>query len=64
MFRFVKFLIDNSNSFFFWNFNPIPDGPFRGCSRMRGEKAPLHKIYHTYQTIIKIGTVTPYFMKV
>ena len=38
-------------------FNPIQDGLFRGCSRMR---PPLLKICHTYPTMMKLGTVIPY----
>ena len=42
-------------------FNPIQDGLFRGCSKMRegvgGQKDLLTKICHTYLTIIKLGTV-------
>ena len=49
----------STDFFLFWpvksletHSNPIQDGPFRGCSRMRGggQKAPLPKIYHTYPT--------------
>ena len=40
--------------------NPIQDGHFRGCSRMRGAKRPpLAKIYHRYPTMMKLGTVIP-----
>ena len=46
-------------------FNPIPDGLFRGCSRMGGEqKDPLPKICHTYPTMMKLGTVRPYLEKI
>ena len=43
------------------NVNPIQDGPFRGCSRMRGKKYPLAppKICHTYPAMMKLGTVIP-----
>ena len=40
--------------------NPIQDGLFRCCSRMRGQKGPLPKICHTYPTVMKLGTVIPY----
>ena len=41
--------------------NPIQDGPFRGCSRMRGtKKAPFPKTRHTYPKIMKLGTIIPY----
>ena len=42
-------------------FNPIQDGLFRGCSRMR---PPLLKICHTYPTMMKLGTVIPYPKKI
>ena len=48
-------------------FNPIQDGLFWGCSRMRGggsKKAPLPKICHTYPTMMKFGTVIPYLKKI
>ena len=44
-------------------FRTIEDGLFRGCSRMErggGKKAPLPKIYHTYPTMMKLGTVITY----
>ena len=44
--------------------NPIQDGLFRGCSRMRGQKGPLPKICHTYPTMMKLGTVIPYPKKI
>ena len=44
--------------------NPIQDGLFRGCSRMRGQKGPLPKICHTYPTVMKLGTVIPYPKKI
>ena len=34
-------------------FNPIQDGSFRGCSW----------IYHTYPSVMKLGTVIPYLKK-
>ena len=37
-------------------FNPIQDGPFRGCSQMEGEG---DKKTHINPTIIKLGTVIP-----
>ena len=44
--------------------NPIQNGPFRGCSRMmRGQKGPLPKIFYTYPTMMKLGTVIPYLKK-
>ena len=42
-------------------FNPIQNGLFWGCSRMRGKLfAPPHlpKIRHTYPTIMKLGSYT------
>ena len=58
--------------------NPIQDGVFWGCSRMRGQKprlltdegggrqkTPLLKICHTYPTMIKLlGTVISYLKKI
>ena len=44
--------------------NPIQDGLFRCCSRMRGQKGPLPKICHTYPTVMKLGTVIPYPNKI
>ena len=29
-----------------------------------GKKAPLPKIYHTYPTMMKLGTVIPYLKKI
>ena len=47
------------------DFNPVQDGPFRGCSRMGGnKKAPLHKICQTYPTMMKLGTDIPYLKKI
>ena len=40
-------------------FNPI-----QGCSWMGGKKAPLPKICHTYPTMRKLGSVTPYLKKI
>ena len=40
-------------------FNPIKDGPFRGCSRMGGQNGSP-KICSTYPTMMKLGTVIPY----
>ena len=36
----------------------IQDGHFRGCSGMGGKKVPLPKIYHTYPTMMKLGSYT------
>ena len=45
--------------------NPIQDGHFRGCSQMGGAKRPpIPKISHTYPTMMKLGTVTPYLKKI
>ena len=48
--------------------NPIQDGHFRGCSWMMGEGGQkgilLPKICHTYPTMMKLGTVTPYLKKI
>ena len=47
------------------SFNPIQDGPFRGCSRMGNVKRPpLHKICHTYPTMMELGTVIPSLKKI
>ena len=41
--------------------NPIEDGLFPGCSRMRGwEKSTFLKFCHTYPIIMKLDTVAPY----
>ena len=46
-------------------FNPIQDGLSWGCSQMGvGKRAPLLKIRHTYPTMMKIGTVIPYLIKI
>ena len=51
-------------------FNPIQDGPFPGCSQMKGggegmgKKAPLAEICHTYPIMAKLGTVIPYLKKI
>ena len=48
----------------FQRFNPIQDGVFWGCSRMRGAKSgppsphPFSKICHTYPTMMKLGSYT------
>ena len=52
------------------SFNPIQDGPFRGCSRMGwggvggAKSSPLPKICHIYPTMMKLGAVIPYLMKI
>ena len=38
-------------------FNPIQDGPFRGCSLIGNQKGSLPKICHTYSAIMKFGTL-------
>ena len=53
----------------YWkNFNPIQNGPFRGCSRIAGgakkRPLPLPKICHTYPTVTKLGTVIPYLKNI
>ena len=47
-------------------FKPIPNGLFRGCSRMEGraKKFPLPKICHTYSKLMKLGTLIPYLKKI
>ena len=46
-------------------FNPIQDGLSWGCSQMGvGKKAALLKICHTYPTMMKIGTVISYLIKI
>ena len=53
------------NFYFVVNLNPIQDGLFRGCSRIRGAKrAPLPKIFHTYPTMMKLGTDIPCSTKI
>ena len=44
--------------------SPIQDGAFRGCSGMGGSKRPRPKIFHTYPTMMKLGTVIPYLKKI
>ena len=48
--------------------NPIQDGSFWGCSRIwgarRGWKNPLPKICRTHFTMMKLGTLMPYLMKI
>ena len=48
------------------SFNPIQDGPFRGCSQMGGwgKKAPLTKASCTYPAMINFDTVVPYLKKI
>ena len=56
------------------NINPIQNGLFRGCSRIRGrggggrglggERLPLPKICPTCPTMMKLGTVIPYLKKI
>ena len=51
-----------------YGFNPIQDGPFRGCSWMgRGQPPlppnPFPKVCHTYPTMMKLGTLIPYLKK-
>ena len=43
--------------------NPIQDGSFSDCSRMKAGKTPLLKIRQTC-TMIKPGTVIPYLKKI
>ena len=51
--------------FYFYFFNPIWNGPFRGCTRMEGaKKVPVLKICHTYPTTLKYGTDIPYLQKI
>ena len=47
-----------------FNFNPIQDWPFQGCSRMGGGKKTLCKIYQTYPIMMKFGTVTAYIKNI
>ena len=44
--------------------NSIQDGLLGDCSRIGGAKSPLPKLYHTYPTMMKLGTVIPYLRKV
>ena len=37
---------------------------FRGCSQMGGQRGPLPQIFHTYPTMMKLGTVIPYLKKI
>ena len=51
------------------NLNPIQDGLFRGCSRMGGGGGgqigpPIPKIFHTYPTMMKLGTDIPCSQKI
>ena len=47
------------------NINLIQDGHFRGCSQIGGvKKASLLKIFDTYPTIMKLGTIIPYVKKI
>ena len=48
-----------------YNFNPIQDGVFLGCSRMEGgtKRPSLPKICHTYPAMMKPGTVILYLKK-
>ena len=44
--------------------NPIQDGPFRSCSRMRGPGRPsLSKICYTYPAIMGLGRAIPCLKK-
>ena len=50
---------------YWWLFNPIQDGLFWGCSRMREPFwPPLPRICRTYPTMMKLGTVISYLMKI
>ena len=42
--------------------NPIQDGLFRDCSRMRGGGLP--KIRHTNPAMMKLSRVMPYLKKI
>ena len=46
-----------------FNFNPVQDGHFRGCSRI-GAAMGAAQICHTYLTMIKFDTVIPYLKKI
>ena len=48
------------------NLSTIQDGPFWGCSRMRGRPKRLivPKICHTYPTMMTLGTIIPYLKKI
>ena len=51
-------LIKSLKNFVTFEFNFIQDGIFWGYPRMGGgKKVSLPKSYHTYPTMIKIGTV-------
>ena len=62
----LKGVIDKIFDWFKKSFlNPIQDGLFRGCSRIRGAFwPPVPKICHTYPTMMKLGTVIPYLRKI
>ena len=64
---FLKYLITNAACLHLtcFSFNPIQDGPFRGCSRMGGKGHPsLKSVTHILQsTMMKLGTVIPYLSK-
>ena len=56
----LRFILDSE-----LNFNPIQDGLFKGCSRMKGAFfEPLPKIRQTYPIMLKLGTVIPYQRKI
>ena len=52
------------------DFDPIPDrfriGFFRAAHVLGGriQKGPLHKIFNTYPTMMKLDTVIPYVKKI
>ena len=39
-------------------------GIFVAVQGWRGQKAPLPKTYHTYPTMMQLGTVIPYLKKI
>ena len=47
-------------------FNPIQHGIFGGCSQMgrRANRPHIPKVCHTFPTMIKLGTLTPYPKKI
>ena len=42
---------------------PIQDGPLLDWSRMEGQKGPLAKIFHTFLSVMKLGTTVSYLEK-
>ena len=58
----TKFAVNSGLNHIYWR-NLIQNGPFRGCSPMKGkgwaERPPFPKICYTYPTMMKSDTVIP-----